>query len=130
MNVMKRSIIAKEALFLLAKSETQLASQIFAYDLIREIRVDLKKLEVKVLMTYDEAYFKVYDINLNNESERQEAENIITNFYNNLNNAVMRLTKEDVERIKQQNEARMKEVEEKQNQETSLATKEKSKKEK
>ncbi len=125
MNVLKRSIIAKEALFLLAKSETQLASQIFSYDLIREIRVDLKKLEVKVLMTYDEAYFKVYEIKLTNEEERSEAEKIINNFYNNLNNAVMRLTQEDIERIKKQAETKAKELEEKKTSDSKKAKAEK-----
>ncbi len=125
MNVLKRSIIAKEALFLLAKSETQLASQIFSYDLIREIRVDLKKLEVKVLMTYDEAYFKVYEIKLTNEEERSEAEKIINNFYNNLNNAIMRLTQEDIERIKKQAETKAKELEEKKTSDSKKAKAEK-----
>ncbi len=105
MKPLRRTIIGKHALVLAAKGENELASQIFVYDHLREIRVDIRELEVKVLMNYDESYYRVFKIKLNNENdenERKKAEETVLKFYNDLLNVTMKLTNEELENIRKQ----------------------------
>ncbi len=105
MKPLRRTIIGKHALVLAAKGENELASQIFVYDHLREIRADIKDLEVKVLMNYDESYYRVFKIKLNNENdseERKKAEQTILKFYNDLLNVTMKLTNDELENIRKQ----------------------------
>ncbi len=114
MKSFRRTIIGKHALVLAARGETELASQIFVYDQIREIRMSLKDLEVKVLMTYDEAFYRVFIIKPKDDTEesRKNAEETVLKFYNDLLNASMKLTPEELENIKKQQEIAAKNAQE------------------
>lgn len=101
MNNIQR-IIGKNALILVAKGKKEIASQIFVYDHIREIRVDTEEFEVKILMDYDDSYFRVLKVNLNEKISEKEALKISLDFYNNLLNASMKLSKEEMESFKNQ----------------------------
>lgn len=105
MKSLRRTIISKHGLILAAKGETELASQIFVYDLMREIRMDITKLEVKILMTYDEAFYRVFSVKPKDDTEeaKKEAEMVVAKFYNDLLNASMKLTPEEIENIRKQN---------------------------
>lgn len=106
MNGIQR-IIAKHALIIAAKGNTELASQIFVYDQIREIRVDFEKLEVRVLMAYDKDYFRVFSVKPNENITEEKAKELVFNFYNNLLNASMKLTPEEVKHLKAQKQINM-----------------------
>lgn len=127
MKPFRRTVIGKHALVLAAKGNTELASQVFVYDQIREIRVDLKKLEVKVLMTYDESFYRVFIVKAENETEdaRKNAESIVIKFYNDLLNATMKLTPEELQNIKKQHDEQIKKIKELQAKEKSNSTKNK-----
>ncbi len=98
-------IIAKHALILIAKGRKEIASQIFVYDHIREIRVDTEELEVRVLMDYDDSYFRVFRVEINDNLTEEKAKKLVIDFYNNLLNASMKLTEEEISNIKNQREA-------------------------
>ncbi|RKX65639.1 MAG: hypothetical protein DRP42_04410 [Tenericutes bacterium] len=102
----RHTFVGKSALVLTARGENEAASQIFNYESMREIRIDLVELEVKVLMTYDESYFRVFKITAKDESPEalEVAKKQILKFYNDLLNASMRLTKEEVDAIKKRQE--------------------------
>ncbi len=106
----KHTVIGKHALVLHARGEKEIAAQFFVYDFIREVRVDLENLEVKVLMNYDAAYFRVFQINKPEDASKiEEAEKEILGFYNGLVNASMKLTQEEKTHLqKQQKEAMQK----------------------
>ena len=97
-----QKIIGKNALILMVKGETQIASQIFVYEHFREIRVNTEELEVKVLMAYDDSYHRVFKVIVSDKLPKDEAVNILLGFYNNLLNAAMKLTHEEIENIKNQ----------------------------
>lgn len=101
MNGMQR-IIGKHALLIAAKGNVELAAQIFVYDQMREVRLDLEKLEVRVLMTYDKDYFRVFSVKVNDNINMERAKELVLNFYNNLLNASMKLTKEEIENLRKQ----------------------------
>lgn len=103
-------IIGKNQLIIVASSEKEIASQLFNYDDIREIRVSVQDLEVKLLMNYDEAYHRVFKYIPRDTSieEKQKAEQTVLRFYNDLINASMRFTKEELENIKKQQEEQIK----------------------
>ncbi len=101
MNGMQR-IIGKHALIIAAKGNTELAAQIFVYDQIREVRVDVEKFEVRVLMAYDKDYFRVFSVQPNENVTAEKARELVINFYNNLLNASMKLTPEEVANLKVQ----------------------------
>ncbi len=100
----KQTIVGKNALVIAAAGEKKMAAQIFNYDHVKEIRLDLDTFEVKVLMDYDEAYYRVYSANpdKNNKEQVKHASETITKFYNDLVNASMKLTKEEADNIKKQ----------------------------
>ena len=106
MNNFRRTVIGRHALIIAARGESELASQIFNYDFIREVRLDLEILEVKVLMTYDDAFFRVFSIKPKDEKKEslKEAQDMVIKFYNDLINASMKLTKEELENIRKQQE--------------------------
>ncbi len=114
MKSFRRTIIGKHALVLAARGENELASQIFVYDQMREVRVDIKGLEVKVLMNYDEAYYRVFIIKPQDDTEesRKQAEEVVMKFYNDLLNAAMKLTPEELENIKKQQEEQTRKIQE------------------
>lgn len=95
-------IIGKHALILVAKGQKEIAAQIFVYDHFREIRVDIEKLEVKILMDYDDSYFRVFRMIIEKEITKEMAVKQTLDFYNNVLNASMKLTKEEVKNIKEQ----------------------------
>jgi hypothetical protein len=103
----RQTVIGKHALILVARGETEIASQIFVYDHIREVRVDLKNLEVKVLMNYDDAFFRVFSIKPQSDSEEhaKHAQQVVLKFYNDLVNASIKLTPEEAKHLKEQQEA-------------------------
>ncbi|BDU67587.1 MAG: hypothetical protein TYPL_2400 [Candidatus Tyloplasma litorale] len=92
-------IIGKHALILTGRGKTEIASQIFVYDHIREVRVDIEKLEVKVLMNYDEAYFRVYKVEITKELNKEAAVKMVLDFYSKLLNASMKFSKEELENL-------------------------------
>ena len=97
-------IIGKKSFTLIAQGETELAAQIFNYDQIREVRMDLENLEVKLLLSCDESYHRVFKIEVNDKITLEEAKKTTFQFYNNLLNASMRLSKEEIENLKKQKE--------------------------
>lgn len=108
-------IIGKHALILVARGQKEIASQIFIYDHIREIRVDTEALEVKVLMDYDSSYFRVFKVQVNEHIDEIKAQKLVLDFYNNLLNASMKLTPEEIENIKKQREMQKKNIINKEN---------------
>lgn len=109
---MKRTqrLISKHALILMARGEKEIASQVFVYDHMREIRADVEALEVKVLMDYDQNYHRVFKVDVKNEEERPMAVKMVLDFYNNLLNASMKLTEEEIENLKNQKEAQAEQI--------------------
>ncbi len=103
-------IIGKNSLILVAQGKSQLAAQIFNYDQIREIRMDLEDLEVKILLSCDESYHRVYKIKINDKITLDEAKKSVFAFYNNLLNASMKLSKEEIENLKKQKEKTILEI--------------------
>lgn len=100
-------IIGKHALILVARGQNEIASQIFVYDHIREIRADITTLEVKVLMDYDTSFFRVFKVIPTKELDKEKATKLIIDFYNNLLNASMKLTAEEVQNIRLQREKKL-----------------------
>jgi hypothetical protein len=102
----RQTVIGKSALVIAATSEKNMAAQIFNYDDVREVRLDMDSLEVKLLMKYDEAYFRVYSIKPQNNTDEamKAAQAQIMKFYNDLVNASMKITKEELETIQKQRE--------------------------
>lgn len=118
----RQTVIGKHALVLIARGDTEIASQIFVYDHMREIRIDIKNFEVKVLMNYDEAYFRVFSVKPHSEApeDQEKAKEIVLKFYNDLVNASIKLTPEEAKHLKkQQEEARNRALEKQQEQEKS-----------
>ena len=89
-------VIGKQALILTARGEKEIASQIFVYDHVREIRVDTEQLEVKILMNYDEAYFRVFKVEVTEKLNKNEALKIVLDFYSKLLNASMKFSKQEL----------------------------------
>lgn len=115
----KQRLILKNALIINARGTKEIASQIFRYDKMREVRLDLDKLEVKVLMSYDESYFRVIndkDIKQSSgEKSKDEIVRKLMTFYNQLLSSAMQLSPEEMENLKKQREALNKKVEESKN---------------
>ncbi len=103
-------IISKHALILMGRGNTEIAAQIFVYDHMREIRVDLEQLEVKVLMDYDTAYHRVFKVEVNENLTKEEATKLVMDFYNNLLNASMKLSDEERANILNQRKAHFEKV--------------------
>lgn len=103
----RQTVIGKNALVIAGIGDKQMAAQIFNYSDVREVRLDLEKFEVKLLMNYDEAYFRVYTANpkLDNAEQVAKASQVLTKFYNDLINASMRLTSEEMKNIIKQRES-------------------------
>ncbi len=111
----RNTIIGKNQLAIVIANEKEIASQLFNYDDIREIRVSVNDLEVRLLMNYDESYHRVFKVipRNNTPEERKQAEIQVLKFYNDLMNASMKFTKEELENIKTQRDALIKEYQEK-----------------
>ena len=94
----KRTIVGKNALVIAGVGKEEMAAQVFNYEQVREVRLDMVNLEVKLLMSYDESYFRVFSINAptNTEEEKTKAKSTVLRFYNDLVNASMRMTKEEM----------------------------------
>ncbi len=103
-------LISKHALILMARGEKEIASQVFVYDHMREIRADIKELEVKVLMDYDQNYHRVFKVDVKDDADRPRATKMVLDFYNNLLNASMKLTDEEIENLKTQREAQVEQI--------------------
>ncbi len=103
-------VVAKHALILMGRGNTEIASQIFVYDHMREIRADLETFEVKVLMDYDTAYHRVFKVEVNENISKEQATKLVLDFYNNLLNASMKLSDEERENILAQRKAQAEKV--------------------
>ena len=101
----RRTVIGKSALVIAAAGEKAMAAQIFNYDHVREVRLDLPTLEVKLLMTYDDAYFRVFSTQPASDSPEdvKKAQDLVSKFYNDLINASMKLTQEELDNLQAQN---------------------------
>ena len=110
----KRRIIGKNALAITLSGEKAGAAQIFNYDFIREIKMDLENLEVTVLLTYDESYHRVFDVDKSKLSPEQveQVKAQVLKFYNDLITASMKFSKEEIETLQKQHEDRVKQMEE------------------
>ena len=108
----RNTIIGKNSLLISARGQKELAAQIFNYDLVREVRLDIDNKEIKLLMTYDESYFRVFQTFAKDETEdsNKEAQDKLIKFYNDLLYAAMKLTKEEVENLNNQIEFQKKEA--------------------
>jgi hypothetical protein len=103
----KRRILGRHALAVSISGQNAGATQIYNYDQIREIRLDIENLEVQVLMTYEEAYIRVFDVPFKeklNEEQLKEAKGRVLKFYNDLITASLKFTPEEIENIKKQQE--------------------------
>ena len=109
-----RRILGKNSLAITLSGPTSGAAQIFNYDQMREVRMDLDKLQVTVLMTYDDSYFRVYNIDKNIVPKEQltEAKGSVAKFYNDLITAAMKFTPEELENLRKQEEEVKKQIEE------------------
>ncbi len=105
-------VVSKHALILMGRGNTEIAAQIFVYDHMREIRADLEKLEVRVLMDYDNAFHRVFKVEVNEKVTKEEATKLVLDFYNNLLNASMKLSDEERENIVAQRKAQVEKVKE------------------
>lgn len=105
----RNTIIGKHQLIIIARGEKEIASQLFNYDDMREIRLSLTDLEVRVLMNYDESYHRVFKISLkdNSADERAKAEQAVLKFYNDLTSASMKFTKEEIDNLQKQHQAQL-----------------------
>lgn len=103
----RQTVIGKKALVIAGVGEAQMAAQIFNYSDVREVRLDMDTMEVKLLMNYDDAYFRVYSAtpDMKNAEQVAKATEMVTKFYNDLINASMRLSEEEMKNIKAQRDA-------------------------
>lgn len=97
-------IVGRHALTLKVIKEKEAITQIFAYDLIREIRLDREKKEVIVLMHNDDEYHRVYQIEANEHFTEEKAMEMVLRFYEGFTQAAMKLDKEEIENLKKQRE--------------------------
>lgn len=98
----RKTIIGSKALMISAAGEHELATQIFEFTKIREIRVDLDNLEVKILTTFDDSFYRVFKVkieDLEDKEKIEEGKKILIKFYNDLLNASMRFSKEEIEQL-------------------------------
>jgi hypothetical protein len=109
-----RRILGKSALAITLSGPTAGAAQIYNYDHIREVRMDLEKLEVTVLMTYEDAYQRVFNVDAINltEEQREIVKKQVLKFYNDLITASMKFTNEEIDNLKKQHENLKKKIEE------------------
>ncbi len=117
----RNTIIGKKALLISARGEVELAAQLFYYEQVREVRLDTKNNEIKLLMNYDESYFRVFQTFPENDTEeaKKESTNKLLKFYNDLLYAAMSFTKEEVESLNSQIEKQRQEQLEKNSEATS-----------
>jgi hypothetical protein len=114
----KRRILGRNALAITVSGPTAGAAQIFNYDMIREIRMDLEELDVKVLTTYDRDYLRVFKIEnaeMLNEEQLKQARGQVLKFYNDLITASMKFSKEEIENLTKQQQALKEKMEAAQN---------------
>lgn len=113
--IRRQTIIGRESLAIVANGNDEYAAQFFSYNDIREVRLSLKDFEVKVLMNYDESYYRVFKVfpASTSEDDKKKATLSVTKFYNDLLNSTMKLTKEELENIRKQREKAIKEAKEK-----------------
>ncbi len=122
----KKTILGKKSLILIAQGEKEIAAQIFLFEKIREVRVNVETLEVKLLMTFDEAYFRVFSISTPEDATpklKEKAKANVLKFYNDLLNAASQFTPEDLKSFVEQDKKRIEEF--KKNQVTKEDQKEK-----
>lgn len=105
-------VVSKHALILMGRGNTEIASQIFVYDHMREIRADIENMEVRVLMDYDESYHRVFKVEVNEQVTKEQAVKLVLDFYNNLLNASMKLSDEERENLMAQRQAQVEKVKE------------------
>ena len=107
----KNTIIGKSALLITARGKTEVAAQVFNYDSLREVRLDMENREIKILMNYDQSYYRVFQVQPAEDNEKaiEEANQKLFKFYNDLLYAAMKLTKEEVENLNKQIEKQRKE---------------------
>ncbi len=119
-------VVSKHALILMGRGQTEIAAQIFVYDHMREIRVDMENLEVKVLMDYDTAYHRVFKVDVNENMTKEQGVKLTLDFYNNLLNASMKLSEEEMKNLAEQRKAQFEKMKEaaQQNQEAATSTEE------
>ncbi len=108
----KKTILGKNSLILIAQGEKEVAAQIFQFDKIREVRVNTETLEVRLLMTFDESYFRVYNIALAEDvsaEDKAKARANVLKFYNDLLNAASQFTSDDLKNFAKQEKSRIEE---------------------
>ncbi len=107
----KNTIIGKSALLITARGQKEVAAQVFNYDSLREVRLDMENKEIKILMNYDQSYYRVFQVQADETNEKavEEANQKLFKFYNDLLYAAMKLTKEEVENLNKQIEKQRKE---------------------
>ncbi len=105
-------VVSKHALILMGRGNTEIASQIFVYDHMREIRADIENMEVRVLMDYDNSFYRVFKVEVNENITKEQATKMVLDFYNNLLNASMKLSDEERENLLAQRQAQVEKVKE------------------
>ncbi len=105
-------VVAKHALILMGRGQKEIAAQIFVYDHMREIRVDIENFEVKVLMDYDPNFHRVFKVDVNENITKEQAIKLTLDFYNNLLNASMKLSEEEMKNLAEQRKAQFEKMKE------------------
>lgn len=105
-------IVSKHALILMGRGEKEVAAQVFVYDHIREIRADVEKLEVRLLMDYDKNYHRVFKVEVNENITKDHAIKLVIDFYNKLLNASMKLSDEERENLLNQRKEQFEKIKE------------------
>ncbi len=105
-------VISKHALILMGRGETEVAAQVFVYDQMREIRADIEQLEVKVLMSNETHFNRVFKVEVNDKITKEQAVKLVLDFYNNLLSASMKLTDEEKQNLANQRKAQVEKIQE------------------
>ncbi len=105
-------IISKHSLIVMGRGNTEIAAQVFVYDQIREIRADLEKLEVRVLMSNEDHFHRVFKAEVNDKLTKEQAAKLVIDFYNNLLNASMKLTEEERSNLVNQRKIQVEKIQE------------------
>ncbi len=105
-------VISKHALILMGRGETEVAAQVFVYDQMREIRADIEQLEVKVLMSNETHFNRVFKVEVSDKITKEQATKLVLDFYNNLLSASMKLTDQEKENLANQRKAQVEKIQE------------------
>lgn len=95
----RRVIISKNNLIVNAIGSVEIATQIFNYKLIQEVRLDRKNKEVKILLYNGDAFYRVYKVAENDKRDEAKKVEELNVFYNRLVATIVKLSKEEQDNL-------------------------------